>query len=162
MATQADGTAQREAAMLMLHTRATPDRRRRMVGRRQRYGTRDFVDILRELRVTPHVAYPAARRDQQLGLGRNEFGFFSVYRIKSITSLSLLVSTMACGLLQRRNRRSEPAVPPPISPRQQSTKLIALGVILGVIRFATAANGGEQAQAVANSRKALNPCPEPR
>jgi hypothetical protein len=33
------------------------------------------------------------------------------------------------------------------------------GVILGVIRFATAANSGEQAQTVANSGKALNPCP---
>lgn len=42
------------------------------------------------------------------------------------------------------------------------TSVFALGVILGVIRFATAANSGEQAQAVANSGKALYLCPGPR
>jgi transposase len=62
MATHADGTAEREAAMLMLHTRAVADPRRRTVGADKGYGTRGFVAILRELQVTPHVAQHAARR----------------------------------------------------------------------------------------------------
>jgi hypothetical protein len=56
MATHADGTAERDAAMLMLHERGqqTPWRRR-TVGADKNYDTRDFVDVTRELNVTPHV-----------------------------------------------------------------------------------------------------------
>jgi transposase len=56
MATHADGTAERDAAMLMLHaqTQATPGRRRTLGGDKN-YDTRAFVEIMRALQVTPHV-----------------------------------------------------------------------------------------------------------
>jgi transposase len=62
MATHADGTAERDAAMLMLHaqTQATP-RRRRTIGGDKNYDTRDFVEVMRALQVTPHVTQNVAR-----------------------------------------------------------------------------------------------------
>ena len=63
MATHADGTAERDAAMLMLHERGqqTPWRRR-TVGADKNHDTRDFVDVTRELNVTPHVTQNVERR----------------------------------------------------------------------------------------------------
>ena len=63
MVTAADGLAERDAAMLMLHAegKAAPWRRR-TVGADKGYDTRDFVEILRDLNVTPHVTQNIARR----------------------------------------------------------------------------------------------------
>jgi hypothetical protein len=56
MATTADGFAERDAAMLMLHEqwKTTPGRSR-TVGADKGYDTHDFVMVRRELHVTPHV-----------------------------------------------------------------------------------------------------------
>jgi transposase len=56
MTTQADGRAERDAALLMLHelTRGRSDRI--TTGADKAYDTRDFVSTVRELGVTPHVA----------------------------------------------------------------------------------------------------------
>ena len=64
MATHADGTAERDAAMLMLHERGkeTPWRRR-TVGADKNYDTHDFVDVSRELNVTPHVTQNVERHE---------------------------------------------------------------------------------------------------
>jgi transposase len=62
MATAADGTAERDAAMLMLHTRWKRHRRRRTVGADKAYDTFGLVDVLRALEVTPHVAQNVNRR----------------------------------------------------------------------------------------------------
>lgn len=56
MATQADGTAEREAAILMLHTRWRRAPRRRTVGADKAYDTHGFAETVRALDVTPHVA----------------------------------------------------------------------------------------------------------
>jgi transposase len=63
MATHADGTAERDAAMLMLHARGhgTPWRRR-TIGADKNYDTRDFVDVSRGLNTTPHVTQNVGRR----------------------------------------------------------------------------------------------------
>lgn len=63
MATHADGTAERDAAMLMLHARGrgTPWRRR-TVGADKNYDTHDFVEVTRGLNVTPHVTQNIGRR----------------------------------------------------------------------------------------------------
>jgi transposase len=63
MVTTADGTAERDAAMLMLHAhgKAAPWRHRTL-GADKGYDTRDFVDVIRELNVTPHVTQNLARR----------------------------------------------------------------------------------------------------
>jgi transposase len=63
MATHADGTAERDAAMLMLHEQgqATPWRRR-TIGADKNYDTHGFVDVSRELGVTPHVTQNVKRR----------------------------------------------------------------------------------------------------
>jgi hypothetical protein len=62
MATQADGTAERDAAMLILdaHRRGAPWRRR-TVGVDKGYDTRDFVAVTRKLGVTPHVTQNVTR-----------------------------------------------------------------------------------------------------
>jgi transposase len=62
MATAADGTAERDAAMLMLHARWKRHRRRRTVGADKAYDTFGLVDVLRALEVTPHVAQNVNRR----------------------------------------------------------------------------------------------------
>jgi transposase len=62
MATEADGYAEREAGLLMLHTqwKQAPGRRR-TVGGDKNYDVRAFVDVTRELGATPHVTQNLAR-----------------------------------------------------------------------------------------------------
>ena len=62
MATKADGTAERDAAMLMLHARWKRHPRRRTVGADKAYDTCGLVEVLRALDVTPHVAQNVKRR----------------------------------------------------------------------------------------------------
>ena len=54
--TQATGTAEREAAKLMIHGHAPGSERRITVGGDKGYDTADFVADLRAMNVTPHVA----------------------------------------------------------------------------------------------------------
>lgn len=63
MATTADGTAERDAAMLMLGRPRTKKRlaRHRSVGADKGYDTRDFVAVMRDLGVTPHVTQNVTR-----------------------------------------------------------------------------------------------------
>lgn len=57
MATQADGTAERDAALLMTHRLWKKNRsKRRTLGADKGYDTRDFVATLREMNVAPHVS----------------------------------------------------------------------------------------------------------
>jgi len=56
MTTQADGTAERDAALLMLHELTQKRNGRITAGADKAYDTRDFIDTVRELGVTPHVA----------------------------------------------------------------------------------------------------------
>lgn len=60
MATTADGTAERDAAMLMLQDQ--PRRRRRTVGADKHYDTHDFTAVSRTLGFVPHVAQNRKRR----------------------------------------------------------------------------------------------------
>jgi len=64
--TQADGTAERDAALLMLHTQWRSRRRRgrrgaMSVGADKAYDTRDFVQTTREMDIRPHVAQNGQR-----------------------------------------------------------------------------------------------------
>jgi hypothetical protein len=54
--TQADGRAERDAALLMLHELSWKRGSRITTGADKAYDTRDFVSTVRELGVTPHVA----------------------------------------------------------------------------------------------------------
>src|SRR5215472_426994 len=61
MLTQADGTAERDAALLMLYRKWRKRRQQRRggpmsVGADKAYDTRDFVQVAREMGVRPHVA----------------------------------------------------------------------------------------------------------
>jgi transposase len=61
MVTQADGTAERDAALLMLYRKWRQRRQRQRssaisVGADKAYDTRDFVETVRELNIRPHVA----------------------------------------------------------------------------------------------------------
>jgi len=67
MLTQADGTAEREAALLMLYGKWRQRRQRGLrrpisVGADKAYDTRDFVATLREMEIRPHVAQNTRRR----------------------------------------------------------------------------------------------------
>jgi transposase len=55
MATHADGHAERDAALLMLHDKQKDSPRRITVGADKAYDTRDFVTAARALNVTAHV-----------------------------------------------------------------------------------------------------------
>ena len=56
MTTQADGRAERDAALLLLQQLTKGRRGRITAGADKAYDTRDFVSTVRELGVTPHVA----------------------------------------------------------------------------------------------------------
>ena len=63
MATTADGRAERDAGLLMLQDLGTTAPwRRRTVSADKGYDTREFVTVIRELGVTPHVAQNVTRR----------------------------------------------------------------------------------------------------
>ncbi len=62
MTTQADGLAERDAALLLLDDIRTRRGRRITVGADKAYDTKDFVSTLRELRVTPHVSQNTSNR----------------------------------------------------------------------------------------------------
>ena len=55
MVTHADGYAERDAALLMLHEKQKGRSRRITVGADKAYDTKDFVQTVRELNVTPHI-----------------------------------------------------------------------------------------------------------
>jgi hypothetical protein len=55
MVTQADGYAEREAALLMLQGQRKGGKRRITVGADKAYDTKDFIAATRELNVTAHV-----------------------------------------------------------------------------------------------------------
>jgi transposase len=55
MVTHADGYAERDAALLLLHEKQKHRSRRITVGADKAYDTKDFVTTVRELKVTPHV-----------------------------------------------------------------------------------------------------------
>jgi transposase len=56
MLTHADGTAERDAALLMLHRRWRRSRRTKSVGADKAYDTRDLVKAVRDMEIRPHVA----------------------------------------------------------------------------------------------------------
>ena len=56
MVTQADGFAEREAALLMLADKQKGRSRRITVGADKAYDSKDFVEAARKLNVTPHVS----------------------------------------------------------------------------------------------------------
>jgi transposase len=62
MATQADGRAERDAGLLMLHAQwKRAPWRQRTLGADKNYDVREFVDVARDLGTTPHVAQNLAR-----------------------------------------------------------------------------------------------------
>jgi transposase len=62
MTTQADGMAERDAALLMLHDMQKHRGRRITVGADKAYDAKDFVSTVRELGVTPHVSQNTKNR----------------------------------------------------------------------------------------------------
>jgi len=62
MTTQADGTAERDAALLMLNDLQEGRGARITLGADKAYDTQDFVSTVRNMRVTPHVTQNTRRR----------------------------------------------------------------------------------------------------
>src|SRR5262245_36276215 len=62
MTTQADGTAERDAALLMLNDLQEERGARITLGADKAYDTQDFVSTVRNMRVTPHVTQNTRRR----------------------------------------------------------------------------------------------------
>lgn len=61
LVTEANGTAERDAALVLLDRRPTP-RKRVTLGADKGYDTRAFIEELRQREVTPHVAQHTTRR----------------------------------------------------------------------------------------------------
>ena len=68
MVTQADGTAERDAALLMAWktTAKMPGTRRVTLGGDKNYDTQDFVTTARGMRITPHVAQNTTNRSSAI------------------------------------------------------------------------------------------------
>ena len=64
MLTQAGGTAERDAALLMASK--IPGTRRLTLGADKNYDTRDFVGTAREMKITPHVAQNTTNRSSAI------------------------------------------------------------------------------------------------
>lgn len=64
MVTQADGTAERDAALLM--TSKVPGIQRVTLGGDKNYDTQDFVSTVREMKITPHVAQNTKNRSSAI------------------------------------------------------------------------------------------------
>jgi transposase len=64
MVTQADGTAERDAALLM--AQKIPGRKRVTVGADKGYDVAEFVRLLRHLKITPHVAQNQTNRSSAI------------------------------------------------------------------------------------------------
>ena len=64
MVTQADGTAERDAALLMVSK--IPGNQTVTLGGDKNYDTRDFVDTLRGMKITPHVAQNNTNRSSAI------------------------------------------------------------------------------------------------
>jgi len=76
MVTQADGSAERDAALLMLHERQKHRSRRITVGAEKAYDSKDFVNAVRELNVTPHITKnDNGRRSNMDGRTRGHEGY---------------------------------------------------------------------------------------
>jgi hypothetical protein len=71
MTTQADGLAERDAALLLLQDLRKQRGRRITVGADKAYDTRDFVSTVRELRVTPHVTQNTRNRRSAIDARRH-------------------------------------------------------------------------------------------
>ena len=69
MVTHADGTADRDAALLMLEEKQRDRSRRITVSADSAYDTKDFVTTVRELNVTAHVTKNDSRRKSTLDRG---------------------------------------------------------------------------------------------
>ena len=60
--TEADGYAERDAALLMAYEKRQHSRKRFTLGADKAYDTQDFVKALREMNITPHVAQNTRNR----------------------------------------------------------------------------------------------------
>ena len=60
--TQADGYAERDAALLMAYQKRRKMKKRMTLGGDKAYDTQDFVRALREMKITPHVAQNDSQR----------------------------------------------------------------------------------------------------
>lgn len=82
LVTQATGTAEREAALVLLDRRQTPRKRVTLAGDKG-YDTRAFVEELRQRQVTPHVAQNTSRRRSAIdGRTTHHSGYLVSQRIR--------------------------------------------------------------------------------
>jgi hypothetical protein len=104
--TRATGTAERDAARAMVA--AMKGRHRITLGADKAYDTRDFVDAMRALRVTPHVAQNTARRRSRIdGRTTRHAGYAVSQRIrKRIEEIFGWVKTTG-GLRKTRHRGTD-------------------------------------------------------
>ena len=64
--TEADGHAERDAALLMAYEKRKQTRKRITLGADKAYDTQDFVKALREMNITPHVAQNTRNRNSAI------------------------------------------------------------------------------------------------
>ena len=100
LVTQATGTAEREAGLTMVKKlRGRQPRQRLTLGADKNFDTHDFVDDLRDLKVTPHVAQIAPQRGSRIdGHTATQLGYLISQRIrKRIEEIFGWLKTVAGG-----------------------------------------------------------------
>jgi len=106
--TQADGYAEREAALAMLGD--LPEGRRITLGADRGYDTEDFVAGCRALEVTPHVAQNTTNRSSRIDARTTRHGGYaeSQKRRKRVEEVFGWMKTV--GLMRKTRHRGRPKV----------------------------------------------------
>ncbi len=80
--TQADGYAERDAALLMLYEKRKKSRQRMTLGADKGYDTQDFVKALREMKIVPHVAQNDRNRQSAIDGRTTRHGSYQISQAK--------------------------------------------------------------------------------
>jgi len=80
--TQADGTAERDAALLMLYEKRRKHSGPITVGADKAYDTQDFVNKLRELKIVPHVAQNTTNRQSAIDARTTRHASYQISQAK--------------------------------------------------------------------------------
>lgn len=103
--TQATGTAERQAALDMIELIAGRDGHRVTVGADKAYDTQDFVEDLRDLKVTPHVAQNTKNRSSAIDGRTTRHAGYAVSQRKRKRVEEIFGWLQTIGLMRKTRHR---------------------------------------------------------
>ena len=87
--TEADGHAERDAALLMVYEKRQQTRKRITLGADKAYDTQDFVKAIREMNITPHVAQNTRNRNSAIDERTTRHTSYQISQANAIGSKAL-------------------------------------------------------------------------